>query len=497
MKQKPVLFLTLILCFFKQVDAQIESNLPDERMFKWNTVGFQRNPANIFPEPQVILELQPPSLSPDKNFRNLLNVLNQIDTIDQIVEIRFKEGNYIFNRSIFINKNNLILRGEGENKTKLTFSPQTINSGVYGLRLEGKLLKSTKKNIVLDYCKKKRKIVFADEVVNYKDGCYLDIRVQNGSWYNSTNAKDGEPAFFLGQIVKVKRNLKKDTEFILDDDISLVWEMAVLENKEIIAEVFQPVKNVGIFSLIVESKKKGNGYGSNFLIRYAADCWIENIESVNPPQVHFDIDRSSTIVVKNNFIHHTQDYGKIPGAGYGVHIHSRSSNCLIENNIFYYLRHSMVVSRSANKNVFAYNFSTNQYSYPVSGLSDLNVHGFYPFGNLFEGNIVERIQADSYWGSNGPFNTFLRNYITDGYFKIEMADYSNSILNSSPPQINKSKFVVVQDSEKKKDISYYLKQKPGFLQNWNWPPIGNENSKKRKDLLELIPAQRKYKIIMK
>ena len=53
----------------------------------------------------------------------------------------------------------------------------------------------------------------------------------------------------------------------------------------------------------------------------------------------------------------------------------------------------MDIERCANKNVFVDNYLIDQYSFPAKNLSDLNIHGHYSFGNLFEGNYVEKIEG--------------------------------------------------------------------------------------------------------
>ena len=494
MYSKIIFLIVFVFTFLPITNAQIGTTIPIERRVDWDRVGYDRNPESEFPASNHLLELPPPAINPEENYKNIIDKLNEACKIDGIVEIRFKTGVYELNKPILLTpaNNNLIFRGEGSQKVTLKFISPSKNNGVYGIRIEGIPLKSEQKNRIVNYNRNEKKIVLSNKLTDVNEHNYFDIRVENGSWFNSSNTKNDEPRDFLGQIVKIKSAFANGSEFIIEDDISIVWEKAVIENKTIYAEIFKPAENIGFIDFKVECDNNNNGLGSNFIFRYAANCFVENIESYNPPQVHFDIDRSASIVLRECNIHHAQDYGKIPGAGYGIHVHTRSTNCLIENNIFYHLRHSIIITRSASRNVFGYNFSTDQYSFPVKNLSDLNIHGFYPFLNLFEGNVVERIQGDSYWGSNGPYNTFFRNYITSGYYKLEEANYSNSILNSSNPQLSKSEFVLINQSKSLNDISYYYKQKPNFLKSINWPPIDNNSNENYGKNTSLIPAQTRY-----
>ncbi|MBI1193595.1 MAG: hypothetical protein GC205_10540 [Bacteroidetes bacterium] len=71
----------------------------------------------------------------------------------------------------------------------------------------------------------------------------------------------------------------------------------------------------------------------------------------------------------------------------------------------------MMVKQGANGNVFGYNYSIDPLrSEPVPDFSgDVSLHGHYPFANLFEGNTVQNIFTDNFWGPSGPGNSFYRN----------------------------------------------------------------------------------------
>jgi hypothetical protein len=483
-----------ILCFYLifythlvgDFYCQIGTIIPKERRVDWSTAGYSSSPLNSFPEPKSILYVAEPDSNPAVNYKNIQDKLNEASLKNCLTEVRLNEGVYIFNSPITLtNKySNIIIRGAGIDKTTLKFLAGSKKSGIYGFRAEGTIIKLPHQYEILNYDKKSKTLSLSDKLSIIKPGYYFDIRTENGSWLDSPNSGTNPAKNFLGQVVKVIEVSNDSSTFELADDINVFWDIASKEATTKYIEIFNPVQNIGFFDFKIESDNVNNGLGSNFIFRYAANCWVEGVESFNPPQVHFDIDRSSSIIIKDSYIHHAQDYGKIPGAGYGVHIHSRSTNCLIENNIFEHLRHSLVVSLSANRNVFGYNFSTDQYSFPFKNLSDLNIHGYYPFANLFEGNIVERIQADNYWGSNGPFNTFIRNFITKEYFKLENCDYANLLMNSCDVSTENSKFILNKNanSESQSDTSFYYKQKPEFLESYNWPLLKNDLQKRQDDL---------------
>jgi hypothetical protein len=86
--------------------------------------------------------------------------------------------------------------------------------------------------------------------------------------------------------------------------------------------------------------------------------------------------------------------------GYGIALYFHTSDCLIEDNIFRNLRHSLSFQCGANGNVVGYNYSRdpNRSEFPANYGADISMHGHYSYANLFEGNIVQNIQLDQTWG---------------------------------------------------------------------------------------------------
>ncbi len=119
--------------------------------------------------------------------------------------------------------------------------------------------------------------------------------------------------------------------------------------------------------------------------------------------------------VSGCYFHESYNYGG-GGHGYGVCLSGRGATKfnLIENNVFYKLRHSIVLQYEVSRNVIAYNSSIDA----KRNKGDIILHcaeddSTGPNLNLFEGNIAERIIVDqkelnSYYHNN-PYNTYFRN----------------------------------------------------------------------------------------
>jgi hypothetical protein len=173
-------------------------------------------------------------------------------------------------------------------------------------------------------------------------------------------------------------------------------------------EVTSITSSAGLEDLAIEriSPTGTEGY-SNIKMLACANCWVKNIESKFAQFRHVDLDRSFGCEIRDSYFNDGMHWGT-GGFAYGVVAANRSSDNLIENNIFYHLRHSMVIKEGAAGNVFGYNYSVASYQGENWLAADMNAHGAHSHMNLFEGNIGAKIYADFTHGSSS-YNTFLRN----------------------------------------------------------------------------------------
>ncbi len=164
----------------------------------------------------------------------------------------------------------------------------------------------------------------------------------------------------------------------------------------------------GIEDLYIErvSPTGTEGY-SNIKMVGCAYCWVKNVESKLAQFRHVDLDRSFRCEIRNSFFNDGMHWD-LGGFAYGVVSANRSTANLIENNIFYHLRHSMVVKEGAAGNVYGYNYSLATYQGEDWLAPDMMPHGAHSHMNLFEGNIGDKIHADFTHGSSW-YNTFFRN----------------------------------------------------------------------------------------
>lgn len=239
-------------------------------------------------------------------------------------------------------------------------------------------------------------------------------------------------------------------------------------------------------------RRLDNGNGDTIRINHAAYPWIREVESQTTGRSHVSMSASYRCEIRDSYFHDAQNISE-PGRGYGVSLDLHVTDCLVENNVFKALRHSMMVQLGANGNVFGYNYSLDSV-FPYGVPEDISIHGHYPFMNLFEGNVVDKIGVGDWWGPAGPGNTMVRNCVkTEG---LAVSDHSHTtnllgnVLVGSPSttQIDWSvqnslvhgnyeagsvrwdPSVTIQSIRS----SYYLSSAPNFYGGAAWPSIGPE-----------------------
>lgn len=344
-----------------------------------------------------------------------------------------------------------------------------------------------------DGCDKGSIRVVTDSAFLFLAGDYAEIVQDNGPW-------DDVPVSWaeqsVGQIVRVE-SVSNDSIF-LESALRITYESQLAPRiRKII-----PRLHAGVECLKIKRLDAADA-GANIMIFLAANCRVRGVESDVSAAAHVDIFQSTRILIEGSYFHHAFAYDGGSKRGYGVTLNSHAGECLVTNNIFRYLRHAMMVKTGANGNVFSFNYSREvNRSEPISNYGgDISLHGHFPFANLFEGNIVQNIIIDHYWGPSGPYNTFFRN----------RAETYGIIFTAGNPTTSNSQHIVGNDVDYNgwsfvggpysitgsghiehgnniegtirpagtgtlEDTSYYLSEEPIF---WdlaeNWPSLGIPN----------------------
>lgn len=290
----------------------------------------------------------------------------------------------------------------------------------------------------------------------------------------------------IAQINQIK-SINDDTIFLRNE-----WRLEFSPASKI--KKLIPVTEVGLECFSITRMDSTATQTSNILLTRCTNSWIKGIESRNTNFAHVCIQESAHIQVQSSYFNKSFGYGG-GGRAYGVSLQISSGDCLIENNIFEHLRHSILLQAGANGNVLAYNYSFDPYwtesFQPTNSAGDLVLHGNYNFCNLFEGNIVQNIVVDASHGLNGPFNTFFRNraenfgiFVTQGAAN-QLNIIGNEITASQGLYLllgndhfqygnNKNGTILPSNTTKLYEVSYYLNaSKPLCSMDFSkFPPIG-------------------------
>ena len=311
--------------------------------------------------------------------------------------VYFPAGTYLIQSPISV-PSGTILSGESPENTELRFDFVShairINGGATG-----------------DWIALSASAAIHDDTITVADGSafangdYAIIQQTNDASWNITDTWAANSAGQIVKIIDVSGNMLT-LETPLRHDYPLSRTPSI---RKISPNLNSGVENLKLERLLAgDNTTRNNQYTIHF--SYAAQGFVRDVHSHMAFGAHVAMDNSTQIEINRCYFEDAYEYDG-GGSGYGVKLQARSGQCLIENNIFRKLRHSMLLQSGANGNVFGYNYSrdTESDSHP-SWAGDITLHGNYAYANLFEGNIVEHIWIDdSHDGITGPLNTFFRN----------------------------------------------------------------------------------------
>jgi len=408
---------TFLFFLFVAYFQSFTQELSVERTVDWKQAGKK----TFLPFPNKLVNVTDLGLVGDGKTLNDVALQKIIEDFKEQASILFfPKGKYLF-RSVIELPSNCVLKGESPEKTELLFHTYNMPSLIRVQGCLGSLQTSLSENAI-----KGSEEIWVNDAEGFTPGQFIKIFFEDTEYISSKWAQNS-----VGQIVKIKKIQKN--RILLESPLRLSYS---LKNKPKI-QLLNVAENVGIESLKI--KRFGTNPKSrigNISFQYVANGWIKNVESERCAYAHVDLSYSTNITVMDSYFHEAEEYGN-GGKGYGIAVQFTTNECLIENNIFRHLRHSMLVQAGANGNVFAYNYSLEPFwtevRLPANAAGDIVLHGNYPYANLFEGNVVQSIVIDKSHGKNGAYNTFFHNQAElYGIFMIDRSAPQNFIANEIP-----------------------------------------------------------------
>ena len=383
------IFSLCLLFFCVHASTQI---LDHSRSVDWRLAGLRDTSTIGFSE----IDMEAEGLIGDGTTPNDLALSNLLSSIiDPGVILNFPAGNFLFNKTIHL-PGHVILRGQGVEQTIFTMD---LNGAGHSINVQGKRINSDTTSMIISGVRDSNHVFVAAPTV-FKPGDWVQI-IQFDTDLITSSWAEGS----VGQIVKIREII--DTLIEFDSPLRMDFS---LDRSPFLRRIL-PVEQVGIECLkIHRMDDTAPEQSSNINYVFAVNCWVSGIESENCTFSHIQTNQSSNLSISTSYFHHGFGYGG-GGRAYGVMLQFTSNECLVENNVFEHLRHSMILQAGANGNVFAYNYSLDPFwdSAPNNSAGDAVLHGNYVYANLFEQNICQNIVIDNSHGPNGPYNTFFRN----------------------------------------------------------------------------------------
>jgi len=383
---------TFIIILFSFWTIHAVAQIPEWRIVDWSNAGLNYSVGDNLPEVNItdFGAIANDDISDDAAISDAINSFS-----GDYGKILIPAGDFIFTQTINL-PTGITLYGQGYNTTVLKFNLSgTSDLIVMQGSISSEEITVTKANKGDDY------IILSTDVHNIEIGEILKLSMDGTDYMFSDWALS-----CMAQIIRVK-SVNVDTIFI---ESSLRHGFPI-EKNPVIKKII-PVRDILIAGISIEREDATVTQTSNISMNYAYNCQIRAIESSNCNFAHISISNSTNITVAGCYLHHAFAYGG-GGQGYGTEISASSGECLIENNIFEHLRHSILLQSGANGNVAGYNYSFDPFwtedFLPAASAGDLVLHGNYAYCNLFEGNIAQNAIIDDSHDINGPFNTFFRN----------------------------------------------------------------------------------------
>jgi Pectate lyase superfamily protein len=405
-------YIVLLVLLFLNSSA-ISQILPPSRSTNWSIAGYP-GITPVYDTARNIIDYGGNGNGIAINDAALSNAINSLH--GQAGTIYFPPGTFVFNSPVSL-RNKLLLKGASALQTTLQFN---LGGNFSCINIAGNSTAITSSITAAAFKNSNVISVAVPSLFAANDRikiCQNDSSIVNDDWARES----------VGQILTID-SIRGSNIFFHHPLRRNYWLTDAPRIRKL-----EMMEGVGIECLKIKRMDATVQQTANIYFRNAYNCWVKGVESDSCNFAHIQLAGSSNITLANNYFHSAFAYGA-GGQGYGISCEYTSGDCLIENNIFRQLRHSMLLQSGANGNVFAYNYSTDPFktdTIPFDFSGDIVLHGNYPYLNLFEGNIVQNIVVDASHGKNGPFNTFFRNRAERyGLFIVQNVGDSTNIIGN-------------------------------------------------------------------
>lgn len=422
LKNKVIIFQVIILAILFLPKISFAEIIPADRRINWSP-GI---PGGIPNYPVVITATDAPYNADNIGITNASAAIqNALNACGNNGAVYLPAGTYLLNLALNI-PSNCTLRGAGPNNTNLQLSISSGNTGIY---ISGTSLNATNWGPRIDissgYIKGSTMLTLSattnlavGDILIISSNDDISIPVEAGSnWCSSGVGADDKrnttPARYTGQMIEIIN--------ITGNDITISPALAYTLNtgddpevQELYGTAGILKRNAGIEDLKITNTNTNIYY--TIVLSTCKNCWVKNIETVNSDETNISVSTCYQCEVRDNYFHNVINERRGDGGqGYGLRLALWASDNLIENNIFYEFRHSIVVNCAGPGNVVGYNYSEESWGNQDANQElwiqpDLITHSSHPRYTLWEGNKATQASEDYVHGT-ASHNTWLRNYL--------------------------------------------------------------------------------------
>lgn len=482
----------LPLVFLLGNSVVLSAQIPANRVMDWSKAGTIGAIPTFANQENILNHGGVANDTSADNSVALQALLNTVAGTSKV--IYFPAGTYTFKNPVNVpSAGKVIIRGALSNTTIFRFTTGATNTGnfqIWGSQDLGPF-------DVTAGCTMNSQTLTLNNVTGLAVGNWIDISQENDSAVMATNNPPNAMAIAprtVGQVMKI--TAINGNVVTLDRPLHYTYKLSLTVQ----VNRFQMAEQVGFENFTIQNVNPGDK--SNFGFVYCANVWLKCVRSIKSVSCHVNLAMSANCTVRDSYFNDSFDFGN-GGHGYGVAITTHTTDCLVENNIFDKNRHAMLVQRGANGNVFGYNYSINatgdgQISI-FNRITDVSLHGHFPYLNLFEGNVIQEVHAGDTWGPSGNGNTFFRNRLTREGIRISDNSIEHNIVGNDLRKDNTAPFTqnditiesgistLIHGNKVNNAVtwdpnlgsnnliqSYYLSAAPFFFGSTAWPSLGPE-----------------------
>jgi len=356
----------------------------------------------------------------------VLSAAEQVSALGHCV-VQLPAGVFVLRQTISLT-DGVVLRGRGAAQTTLSADfnaavPAIMaRGGAADLSYEGEEIRGLKGERALTVTATLARQI--TQLLASSAHVYGEISIDNDPVKFPSEWERSYAAFGIGQVFEVIA--VQGHVLTLDRPLNEPYLRAGLARRLELRSDARMVERVGVADLKVVLLN--NHHVGTISFDRTAHSFLLRVALEKTGWAHIYVDRSLACAVHQSYFYDAHDFGD-GGRGYGVNLRRHTTGCLIEDNNFRRLRHSMILGVGANGNVIAYNYSEDSRD-NISWLkADISLHGHYTHMNLIEGNVVEKIHVSDWWGP-APFQTVFNNRVSRGGIYVDDRSHETAVIDN-------------------------------------------------------------------